>query len=142
MAKEFAEHTTLRSSLGRVRGLGSAKSGVHHWWLQRLTSVALLPLSIWLVFALAALAGASHAEAVAWIGRPVNAVLMLAFLAAAFHHTAAGVQVVVEDYVHEDRWKFAMILVVKGLCVLLWLAASLAVLRIALGGVVAPVVAG
>jgi succinate dehydrogenase / fumarate reductase membrane anchor subunit len=135
MANEYAEHTTLRSPLGRVRGLGSAKSGVHHWWMQRVTSIALLPLSIWLVFALAGMAGAGHAEAVAWIGRPLNAVLLLAFLAAAFHHTAAGVQVIVEDYANSEWAKMATILAVKGLCVLLWLAASLAVLRVAVGGI-------
>jgi succinate dehydrogenase / fumarate reductase membrane anchor subunit len=135
MANEYAEHTTLRSPLGRVRGLGSARSGVHHWWMQRVTSIALLPLSVWLVFALAGMAGASHAEAVAWIGRPLNAVLLLAFLAAAFHHTAAGVQVIVEDYANSERAKMATVLAVKGLCALLWLAASLAVLRIAVGGV-------
>jgi succinate dehydrogenase / fumarate reductase membrane anchor subunit len=135
MANEYAEHTTLRSPLGRVRGLGSAKSGVHHWWMQRVTSIALLPLSIWLVFALAGMAGAGHAEAVAWIGRPLNAVLLLAFLAAAFHHTAAGVQVIVEDYANSEWAKMATILAMKGLCVLLWLAASLAVLRVAVGGI-------
>jgi succinate dehydrogenase / fumarate reductase membrane anchor subunit len=135
MANEYAEHTTLRSPLGRVRGLGSAKSGVHHWWMQRVTSIALLPLSIWLVFALAGMAGAGHAEAVAWIGWPLNAVLLLAFLAAAFHHTAAGVQVIVEDYANSEWAKMATILAMKGLCVLLWLAASLAVLRVAVGGI-------
>jgi len=135
MANEYAEHTTLRSPLGRVRGLGSAKSGVHHWWMQRVTSIALLPLSIWLVFTLAGMAGASHAEAVAWIGRPLNAVLLLAFLAAAFHHTAAGVQVIVEDYANAEWVKMASILAVKAVCVLLWLASSVAVLRIAVGGV-------
>jgi succinate dehydrogenase / fumarate reductase membrane anchor subunit len=131
MANEYAERTTLRSPLGRVRGMGSAKSGVHHWWLMRLTSVALLPLTIWLVFALAGLAGASHIEALAFIGRPFNAVLLLAFLAAAFHHTANGVQEIFEDYANTEWSKMAGILVVKGLCFLLWLAASLAVLRIA-----------
>jgi len=132
MAEPAASLRTLRTPLGRVRGLGAAKSGVHHWWLQRLTSLALLPLSIWLVFSLAGLAGASHAGAVAWIGRPLNAVLLLAFLAAAFHHSANGVQEVIEDYVHEPFARAGGIIVVKGLCALLWIAASLAVLRIAL----------
>ncbi len=132
MAEPVASLRTLRTPLGRVRGLGAAKSGVHHWWLQRLTSLALLPLSIWLVFSLAGLAGASHAQAVAWIGRPLNAVLLLAFLAAAFHHSANGVQEVIEDYVREPFARAAGIILVKGLCALLWIAASLAVLRIAL----------
>src|SRR4051812_12288739 len=127
MADQHAGPTMLRSPLGRARGLGSAKLGVHHWWMERVTSIALLPLSIWLVFGLAGMAGAGHAEAVEWIGRPVNAVLLLAFLAAAFHHSALGVQVVIEDYANSEWAKVASILAVKGLCAVLWLAASLAV---------------
>lgn len=123
---------TLRSPLGRVRGMGSAKSGTQQWWQQRVTSIALLPLSIWLVFSLAGLVGANWPEAVAWIGRPVNAVLLLGFLAAAFHHSATGLQEVIEDYVHGEFARIGAILVVKGACVLLWLASTLAVLRIAL----------
>ncbi|MBR0655349.1 succinate dehydrogenase, hydrophobic membrane anchor protein [Plastoroseomonas arctica] len=123
---------SLRSPLGRVRGLGSARSGTHHWWMQRVTSIALLPLTIWLVFALASLAGAGFSEAQVWVARPFNAVLLLAFLGAGFHHTAAGLQVVIEDYVKPDSRRIVVMLVVKGLCALLWLMASLAVLRIAL----------
>jgi succinate dehydrogenase / fumarate reductase membrane anchor subunit len=126
-----ARSATLSSPLGRVRGLGSAKSGAHHWWMQRVTSLALLPLTIWLVFGLAGMAGASHAEALAWIGHPFNAVLLLAFLAAAFHHTAAGLQVVIEDYVNQSWLRTGSVLAVQAVAALLWLAASLAVLRIA-----------
>ena len=125
------QQASLRSPLGRVRGLGSARGGTHHWWMARVTSVALLPLTIWLVFALASLAGASHAVTVAWIGQPLHAVLLLAFLAASFHHTASGLQVVIEDYVRADAARMGAVLVVKAVCALLWLAASLAVLRIA-----------
>lgn len=131
MANEYADRTTLRSPLGRVRGLGSAKSGVHHWWVQRVTSVALLPLTIWFVFAAASLMGAPHPAVVAWIAHPVNAVLLLAFIALAFHHTALGAQVIIEDYTNQEWLKLALILGVKGLCWLLGLAAALAVLRIA-----------
>lgn len=122
---------TLRSPLGRVRGLGAAKGGTHHWWMQRVTSIALLPLTLWLVFSLATMPDSTWQEATAWIGRPFNAVLLLAFLAAAFHHTAAGLQVVIEDYMRGEMARMATLLAVKGLCVLLWLAATLAVLRIA-----------
>ena len=122
---------TLRSPLGRVRGMGSARGGTHHWWMQRVTSIALLPLTIWLVFGLAGMPDSSWQEATAWIARPFNAVLLLAFLAAAFHHTAAGLQVVVEDYVRGEMARMGAILAVKGLCFLLWLSATLAVLRIA-----------
>ncbi|HYF06092.1 MAG TPA: succinate dehydrogenase, hydrophobic membrane anchor protein [Acetobacteraceae bacterium] len=131
MAENQASLRTLRTPLGRVRGVGSAKGGTHHWWMARVTSVALLPLTIWIVFALAGLAGQGHAATVAWIAHPFNAVLLLAFLAAAFHHTAAGVQVVIEDYTRGEWTRMGGILAVKAVCFLLWLAASLAVLRIA-----------
>ena len=117
--------------LGRVRGLGSAKSGVQHWWLQRVSSAALLPLTLWFVFSAAGLAGASHAETVAWIGRPLNAVLLLATIGIAFQHTASGMQVIVEDYANSEWAKLGLILAAKAICVLLALASALAVLRIA-----------
>lgn len=131
MAQDQASPRTLRTPLGRVRGHGSARGGTHHWWMARVTSVALLPLTIWLVFSLASLTGASHAATHAWIANPCNAVLLLAFLAAAFHHTASGLQVVIDDYVRNEMARMGGVLAVKAGCVLLWLAASLAVLRIA-----------
>jgi succinate dehydrogenase / fumarate reductase membrane anchor subunit len=132
MANQQAAHVSMRSALGRVRGLGSAKGGTHHWWLQRLTSIALLPLTIWFAFSGALLAGASYEQAIAWIGRPWNAVLLLATIAAAFHHTAAGLQVVIEDYANHEWTKLSSILVVKAICALLAIASALAVLRIVL----------
>jgi len=131
MANEYAQHTTLRSPLGRVRGLGSAKGGTHHWWMQRVTSVALLPLTLWFVFSVAALAGTPHAEVVAWIARPWNAVLLLLSIGIAFYHTASGVQVIIEDYTNQEWVKMAAILAVKAICWILALASALAVLRIA-----------
>jgi succinate dehydrogenase / fumarate reductase membrane anchor subunit len=122
---------SLRSPLGRVRGAGSAKSGTHHWWMQRVTSIALLPLTIWFIVAMATNAGMTHVEALLWIGRPFNAVLLLALIGLTFHHTAAGLQVVIEDYLHNEWGKIAAILVMKGVCWLLGIAAVLAVLRIA-----------
>lgn len=122
---------TLRTPLGRVRGMGAARGGTHHWWMQRVTSIALLPLTLWLVFSLASMPDTSWQDATAWIARPLNAVLLLAFLAAGFHHTAAGLQVVIEDYLRGEMARMGAILAVKGLCVLLWLSATLAVLRIA-----------
>ena len=132
MAEDSASIRSLRSSLGRVRGMGSAKGGTRHWWMQRVTSIALLPLSIWLIFSLAGLAGAEYAVVLEWIGNTFNAVLLLAFLTAAFHHAAAGLQVVIEDYVRGELQRFAAICGVNGLAILLWLAASLSILRIAL----------
>jgi succinate dehydrogenase / fumarate reductase membrane anchor subunit len=123
--------TLLRTPLGRVRGAGSAKSGVQHWWGQRVTSIALLPLTFWFIFSLASSAGMTHAEAQAWIGHPLNAVLLLAMIGLTFHHIAAGLQVVIEDYAHVEWVKIAAVLGVKAACALLALAAALAVLRIA-----------
>ena len=131
MANEYARNTTLRSPLGRVRGLGSAKSGVHHWWVQRVTSISLLPLTLWFVLSVATLAGAGYADTVAWIARPWNAVLLLVTVGATFYHTALGLQVIIEDYANQEWVKMGLILAVKGVCWLLALASALAVLRIA-----------
>lgn len=127
------QHGTVRlqSSLARVRGMGSAKGGTHHWWLQRVTSIALLPLTIWLVFAIAGHTGSTHAEFVTWLARPVNAVLMLSFVLISFHHAAAGMQVIIEDYVRGEMRMF-LILAVKAGCWILALMSALAVLRIAI----------
>ena len=132
MANEYADHTTLRSPLGRVRGLGSAHQGVGHWWLQRVSSALLLPLTLWFALSAALLAGASYEETVAWIARPHNAVLLLATLAISFQHTASGLQVIIEDYVNQEWARMGAILAEKTICSLLWLASTLAVLRIAL----------
>jgi succinate dehydrogenase / fumarate reductase membrane anchor subunit len=123
--------TTLRSPLGRVRGRGAAKAGVQHWWMQRVTSVALLPLCIWFIVSLALSPGMSHAEALAWIGTPMNAALLLALIGMTFHHTAAGLQVIIEDYARHEMGKLIAIMAVKFVCAMLALVAALAVLRIA-----------
>jgi succinate dehydrogenase / fumarate reductase membrane anchor subunit len=128
---EHTAETVLRSPLGRVRGLGSAKGGTHHWWLQRVTSIALLPLTIWFALAAASLAGASYIDTVAWIGRPWNAVLLLATIGLTFHHTASGLQVVMEDYANVEWVKVGGILAIKAICMMLALASALAVLKIA-----------
>ena len=131
MSNDYANNTTMRSPLGRVRGLGSAKGGTHHWWMQRVSSAALLPLTIWFALSAASLAGASHAETVAWIGRPWNALLLLVTIGISFQHTASGIQVIIEDYANQEWLKIGGILAIKAICVLAALASALAVLRIA-----------
>jgi len=121
----------MRTPLGRVRGLGSAKSGTHHWWMQRVTSIALLPLTLWFVVSMLSLAGASFAQTRAFLAWPVNAVLMLALIGLTFHHIAAGLQVVVEDYVRKDMQRIGALLVIKGGCWLMALVCAFAVLRVA-----------
>jgi succinate dehydrogenase / fumarate reductase, membrane anchor subunit len=124
----------MRSHLGNVRGLGSAKNGTGHFWMQRVTAIALLPLTLWFVAALASEGAMSYAEAMAWVQSPVTAVLLLALIAATFHHLQLGMQVVIEDYVHAEGAKIAGLIIVKLGCVLLGLAAAFAVLKVAFGG--------
>ena len=130
----MSEHLSplpLQTPLARARGLGSAKGGTHHWWLQRVTSVALLPLTLWFAFGVASLAGEPHAVVAAWIGRPFNAVLMLLTIGIGFHHTAGGLQVVIEDYVRPETVRAAVVLAVKGACLVLALVSALSVIRLA-----------
>jgi len=123
----------VRTPLGRVRGLGSAKEGVQHWWVQRLTALALVPLSLWFIYSMIRLTGAEHSIVVAWFGHTLNAVLMIVLIATTFHHAQLGLQVVIEDYVHHEGRKLASIITIKFLAVLLAAAAIFGVLRIALG---------
>lgn len=123
----------LRSPLGRAIGLGSAKEGVDHWWLQRVTAVALVPLSLWFVAALIAHLGADYASMVAWLRSPLAAVAMILLVIASFLHMALGLQVVIEDYVHHEATKVASLVLVKLACWALGAAALFAVLRVAFG---------
>jgi succinate dehydrogenase / fumarate reductase membrane anchor subunit len=123
----------FRSDLARVRGLGSAKEGVHHWWMQRLSAIALVPLAIWFVAALIARTGASFHEVSAWLASPVVFGLMVLLVAATFYHAALGLQVIVEDYVHHEAAKIALLLLMKFSCAILALAAIVSLLVIAFG---------
>jgi succinate dehydrogenase / fumarate reductase membrane anchor subunit len=124
----------LRSPLGRAVGLGSAKEGVGHWWAQRLTAVALVPLSLWFVTSVIALAGADHGVVVAWLANPLSAIIMVLLIGATFYHAALGVQVVIEDYVHAEGVKFAALVLNNLICFALAVAGIFAVLKIAFGG--------
>ena len=125
---------SLRSPLARVRGLGAAGEGTGHWWAQRVTALALVPLTVWFVIAVAGHAGASYEEMRAWLGSPFSAGMMILLIAATFYHAALGLQVVLEDYVHHEGAKIASILVVKGLAIILGLTAALSVLSILFRG--------
>jgi succinate dehydrogenase / fumarate reductase membrane anchor subunit len=122
----------LRSPLARARGLGSARAGSHHWWMQRLTALALLPLTLWFIFSVIHLAGASHEAVIAWLSAPLTLGLMLGLIVATFHHLQLGLQVVIEDYVHHEPIKMGSILLMKGVCVLLALVCIVSVLKIGL----------
>lgn len=124
---------SIRSPLAIARGLGSAKSGVEHWWLQRLTAVALVPLTLWFVICLIANVGADYESVIAWLSSPVQAVLMILYLSALFYHSQLGLQVVVEDYVHAPLLKMATIVVLQFANILLAVLAIVSVLMIVLG---------
>ena len=129
MAK--TQSPSMRTPLGRVRGLGSAKTGTMHWWMMRVTSIALLPLLLWFVFSIFGLLGASYAEARAFVAAPVNAVLLLLLIGIMFHHMANGLQEVVEDYVRAELPRLFGILLIKAACLLLALISAFSVLRVA-----------
>ncbi len=124
----------FRTALGRARGHGSARGGTSHWWAQRLTSVALVPLSLWFVAGILGLVGAGHGAALAWIAAPVNAVLLVLMIFAVFHHGQLGLQVMIEDYVHSEWRKVALTIAIKFSALLLGLTAMFAVGRIAFAG--------
>ena len=124
----------LRTPLARARGLGSGKSGTGHFWVQRVTAVALALLVPWLVGLLVSMVGAGHDAAVATLARPWNAVLLAAFAVAAFWHAKLGLQVIIEDYVH-TRWaEVALQLINLLACALGALASLYAIGRIAMLG--------
>ncbi|MEX2523341.1 MAG: succinate dehydrogenase, hydrophobic membrane anchor protein [Gammaproteobacteria bacterium] len=124
---------SLRTPLGRVRGLGSAKEGTAHWWQQRLTAVILIPLSVWLMVTIVSLTRLSHAVVTAWMESPLNAVLLIILILTLFHHAQLGVQVVIEDYIHSEWQKLGCIILVKFLALFAGLASILAVLKVFLG---------
>ncbi len=120
----------MRTTLGRVRGLGSAKEGVSHWWAQRLTALALIPLAIWFVASIISVAGADYPVVASWLGSPINGSLMIILVFATFYHAALGLQVVIEDYVHGEATKIFLIIAVKAAAVLLGLGTIVSLLRL------------
>ncbi len=119
-----------RTPLSRVRGLGSAQTGTHHWWMQRVTAVALIPLSFFVISLLELCFNAPYRETVAWLASPLHSALIIAWLLAVFYHSALGLQVVIEDYIAAEGTKIIAVWTVNLIFFLLTLAAVLAVLRI------------
>ena len=124
----------MRTSLGRVRGLGSARSGAHHWWQERLTSVSTLILLVWFVVSLLRLPDFSYATVTQWLAAPLVAVPMLLLILSVFWHLSSGLRVVVEDYVHEEGGKLFWLVAINFACLFAAALSSFAVLRIAFGG--------
>lgn len=119
----------IRTPLAEARGLGSAKSGAGHWWRQRVTALALAPLTVWFVISFTGLIDADHRAYAEWIGSPINAILMIALVAALFYHMALGLQVIAEDYLHAERTKLLTIIAIQFGCFLLAIASVVSILR-------------
>ncbi len=123
----------LRSPLARVRGLGSAKEGTHHWWAQRLTAIALVPLSLWFIYSLVCMTTRDYLAVIGWLQSPISSSLLILFVIAMFYHAQLGMQVVIEDYIESEALKITSLIILK---LVLWfagLASVMAVLKVFLG---------
>jgi len=126
--------SSFRTPLSRARGLGSAKHGVGAWVSERVSALALVPLTLWAVFGVLRLAAGDYAFAVAWVSQPLNAVLMTLTLAISFSHMHGGMRVVVEDYIHKPLTKSTLLLLNLFVCGLAGALAVFSILKVALGG--------
>ncbi len=124
----------MRSQLGRVRHLGAARDGTEHFWQQRVTSVALIPLVFWFVIQVIGLVGADYAAFKAWFGVHGNLTLFVVFIGVLFHHTWLGLEMVISDYVGTESSKVTLLLAVKFLLYLFGASCIIAALRLGLGG--------
>ena len=124
---------SLMTPLNRVLGLGTAKGAGEHWWLQRMTAVALLPLGLWLAYQLLTLVSFSYASVVAWVREPATSILLILLVVAVGYHSVLGVQVVIEDYVPGKGTRAATLMASTLAHVGLTIAAVFAVLKIAFG---------
>ena len=124
----------MSTGLGRVRGLGSAKQGAHHWWTQRLTAAGNLLLVSWFVFSLIRLPDLSYAVVTDWLSAPLVAIAMILLSANVFWHIRLGLQVVVEDYVQNEASKLGMIVLINFFAVGAGAIAIFSIAKIAFGG--------
>lgn len=125
--------SSIRSSLASARGLGSSKTGVAHWWVQRVSAVALVPLTLWFVACLASQLGADYSSVTDWLSSPIQASLLAIYLAAIFYHSQLGLQVVVEDYIHHEGMKMALLITFQLVNILLAVASIFSVIMILVG---------
>ncbi len=122
---------THRTPRARVSGLGAAGQGSHHWWLQRISALALIPLTVLFMVPFARALGGAHAEVLAHYAHPFHALVAVLFIALAFRHLALGLQVVIEDYVHAKAWRTGLLVGNSMFCFTFGLAGVFAVLKIA-----------
>jgi len=125
---------SYRTPRAQASGFGSARDGVHHWWVQRVTAVALLPLAVLFAVPFATSVGGPYQEVLETYRNPFHAIVAVLFLAVAFYHLMLGLQVVIEDYVHHKFWRTALLLCNTMFCTACGLAGIFAVLKIAFSG--------
>jgi succinate dehydrogenase / fumarate reductase, membrane anchor subunit len=125
---------SLRSPLGVVSGLGSAKGGAHHWWMQRLTSIALVPLTVWFTVSILSLPSLDHVTVVSWMAQSWTSLLLILLVLVATYHSQLGVRVVVEDYVHNSGMRTLTLVTLTFAHTLLAVAGVFAILKVAFGG--------
>lgn len=123
----------MRTAIGLIRGRGSAREGVGHWKLQRLTAIANVPLALWFVACAVSLSGAGYAAVRDWLSGPFNATMMLLLVLSTFYHARLGLQVVVEDYVHHEGIKIATLVAITFVVFLLGGLCAMSILKVALG---------
>ncbi|MEJ1975111.1 MAG: succinate dehydrogenase, hydrophobic membrane anchor protein [Acetobacteraceae bacterium] len=124
----------MRSPLGRARGTGAARSGIHHWVVERITAIALVPLTLWFIYVVFHLMGRPQWAVARWASNPVNTALALALIAMTFHHMQLGLEVIMGDYIHDKRAHTAAVLVNRAVTGLLGLLCAVSVLRLAFMG--------
>ncbi len=123
-------HERIQSPLAKARGLGAAKEGVHHWWIQRVTAIALIPLSLYFLYILPVLVMADYDSFILWIGQPLPAIAALLFIVIGFYHAVLGLQVVIEDYVSHELTRMLTIIATKIFFFFLGLASVYAVIAL------------
>ncbi|MDO8605795.1 MAG: succinate dehydrogenase, hydrophobic membrane anchor protein [Phaeospirillum sp.] len=124
---------SLKSAVGRARGLGSAKEGAGHWWSQRVSAIALVPLSLWFAVSVIGLSHADYATFKGWMSKPGNTSLLLLTVLTVMHHAHLGLQVVIEDYVSCEAKKFAMLIGMKLATAFLAVFMTVSILKVAVG---------
>jgi len=124
---------SLVTPLKKARGLGSAKDGTHHWWTQRVTAIALVPLTLWVAWSVACMSGESYEVVVHYFQAPFNVAMFVLFLFTGFYHASLGLQVVIEDYIHHEGLKIGSLIGMKFAIALTGFTSIFAVLRAAFG---------
>jgi succinate dehydrogenase / fumarate reductase membrane anchor subunit len=125
---------SLLTPFKRASGLGTTSDGVQHWWMQRITAVALVPLTFWVVFAVAARSGDDYASVAAWFAQPFTTTMLTLFVFTTFLHAIQGLTVIIEDYIHHESIKIAAMIGMKLVLVLLGTSSILSILRVAFTG--------